>query len=192
MVSNVEDILKEEIKESGELKGKYPYIKVDASKLRDIILKLLKAFDEEVHVITITAVDYPDKGVLELNYELWIYPIKKPLIVKVEVPRDKPEVPSIVDFRAEIICEKGVYYVDQLGQTVSVADMGRMTYPRFLGAYKVNNRFYGFVRESLHHLVDCLLNEEKPMISPEDGLANTKVLIAILESVKNIGRRISI
>jgi len=98
VVSNVEDILKEEIKESGELKGKYPYIKVDASKLRDIILKLLKAFDEEVHVITITAVDYPDKGVLELNYELWIYPIKKPLIVKVEVPRDKPEVPSIVDF----------------------------------------------------------------------------------------------
>jgi len=132
-------------------------------------------------------------GIDTYDYVVAILRFKQGGMVVLESSWILPEgLPSIVDFRAEIICEKGVYYVDQLGQTVSVADMGRMTYPRFLGAYKVNNRFYGFVRESLHHLVDCLLNEEKPMISPEDGLANTKVLIAILESVKNIGRRISI
>lgn len=42
----------------------------------------------------------------------------------------------------------------------------------------------GFAIESILYFVDCVLNGKKPFITPEDGLINTKVLLAALESAR--------
>ena len=67
-------------------------------------------------------------------------------------------------------------------QRVSISTSRLHIYPSYLVTTEINNRFVGFVKESIHHVVECIIEEKQPIISPEDGLAVVKVLCAILES----------
>ena len=71
-------------------------IRVEKDKLREIVKELVSS-DEMIYLSTVSAVDYPEKGVIELNYFFWSVSEKKGIIIKVEVPRDKPEIDTITN-----------------------------------------------------------------------------------------------
>ncbi len=91
--------------------------------------------------------------------------------------------PSIVDFRAEFIGSKSTAFIDTTFQMIEYAGE-KYTYPRTYGASELNNRFFGFVKESIHNIIDSLLGVTEPYTSELDGLANIKILNAIEESYK--------
>lgn len=45
----------------------------------------------------ITAVDWPKKNIIEMVYHLYSYPLRHSFVVKAELPRDNPVIPSVVD-----------------------------------------------------------------------------------------------
>ncbi|MCR8433748.1 MAG: NADH-quinone oxidoreductase subunit C [Crenarchaeota archaeon] len=84
------------------------------------------------HLSTITGVDLPEQGVIELIYhlapvKLGEYPI---LALKTKVPRDKPEIETITDlFAIAIVYEREVY--DLLGvKFIGHAGLSRILLPR--------------------------------------------------------------
>ncbi len=70
--------------------------RVEKDKIKEVVKELL-SLDEMVYLSTISAVDYPDKGVMELNYFFWSVTEKKGIIIKVDVPRDNPVIETITD-----------------------------------------------------------------------------------------------
>ncbi|RLE89749.1 MAG: hypothetical protein DRJ49_01985 [Thermoprotei archaeon] len=100
--------------------------------------------------------------------------------------------PSMVEFSGEFIGTEGVAFVSTTYQGVSISTSKFHIYPSYLVAAEINNRFVGFVKESIHHVVDCIIGEKQPIISPEDGLAVVKVLCAILESSSSGGSVVTV
>ena len=75
---------------------KDPYFKVPADKWLDVA-KVMKsdpalAFD---FLNNVTAVDWLKQNRIDVVYHLWSYSKKHGAVVKVELPRDKPRVPSV-------------------------------------------------------------------------------------------------
>jgi Ni,Fe-hydrogenase III component G len=102
---------KENVVDSKIPKEKRIWVTVKADKLRDAVT-FIKEKEGLFHLSTITGVDYGEER--ELNYHF-----NRPNLVftiKVRVPSDKPEVPSITDIiNGATIFEREVY--DLLGVT---------------------------------------------------------------------------
>ncbi|RLE66429.1 MAG: hypothetical protein DRJ47_02480 [Thermoprotei archaeon] len=90
--------------------------------------------------------------------------------------------PSIVDFNMEIIGTRGAIYINNTFQSIAVANATRHYYPKPIVLEEVNGRFTGFVKESIFHFVDSLASKTEPLIKVKDGVENTRVLEAIVES----------
>ncbi len=73
------------------------HIVIDASRIREFVEKLVKEYNGEVYISSITPVDLIKEGVIEINYEFQVVPEKKFLVVKTRVPRDNSVIDSIVD-----------------------------------------------------------------------------------------------
>lgn len=67
---------------------------VDASELRKVVEAIV---GEEAYVSSISAVDLPKEGRIELNYVFWSVKRGAALVVKVSVDRANPVVPTISD-----------------------------------------------------------------------------------------------
>ena len=93
--------------------------------------------------------------------------------------------PSIVDFKMELIGEKAVINIDNTQQCINVSSQKNFYYPRYFTGYDINGRFTGFVKESIHHFIDCLLNDVESIVNIYDGLENTRILCSIIESAFN-------
>ena len=104
----------EVLQKFGEVKA-YPkknryYIEVSKDVLRDAIKSLIKAFDGDVYVCAIAAVDLIAQGLFELNYDIQVLKTREYVTIKVKIPRDKPVIPSISDmFEGVIPYENEVY-----------------------------------------------------------------------------------
>lgn len=87
------------------------------------------------------------------------------------------------DFRSEIIGSKGVYYsrlqVPEVSEMYAESGHRRFDYVTYLD---IRGHRYGFTLQSILYFVDCLLKDEQPFITLEDGLANTRILCAVAES----------
>lgn len=90
--------------------------------------------------------------------------------------------PCIVDFKVEIIGTKGATSIDTRFQGIEIAT-SKFEYPRYLTSSFINGKFYGFCKDSINHVIECLVAEKEPLIKPEDGLMNTKILCAITKSL---------
>ncbi len=90
--------------------------------------------------------------------------------------------PSIVDFKLELICSKGTITVDTQKQGVQLFGESTWSYPSFIRLYSIHGRIVGFLREALGHFVDCIAQDREPLVTVEDGLADVKILDAIRES----------
>lgn len=98
--------------------------------------------------------------------------------------------PTIVDFRTEIIGEKGVAYTNTTFQSVVIAGE-EYSYPAHFPIAELNERTVGFVRESIHHFIDSILTDSEPIVKPWDGVINTLILESITKSYKE-GKKIKI
>jgi len=143
-------------------------------------------FEDEVdYVYAVASRKYlKSRGVDTYDYVIAILEFKNGGRALLESAWILPEsLPSIVDFRAEILCEEGSIFIDDLCQGIEVASK-TYEYPRYAGGYVINEKYIGFTREAIHHAVDCLIEGREPIITPEDALANTKILCSIIESIE--------
>jgi len=106
------------------------WAEVPMEKIKDSI-RILKEKGYR-HLTTISGVDLPDEGVMELIYHL--APVKMdgyPLLcLKTRIPRDKPEIETITDiFTVAIVYEREVY--DLLGvKFIGHKGLSRILLPR--------------------------------------------------------------
>ena len=75
-----------------------PYVKVKSDRWHDVAKHLRDDAELRFDFLQcITAVDWPKKNIIEVVYHLWSYPLKHSFVVKAEVPRDNPVLPSVAD-----------------------------------------------------------------------------------------------
>ncbi|MCG5480797.1 Gfo/Idh/MocA family protein [Sinorhizobium alkalisoli] len=93
--------------------------------------------------------------------------------------------PSLVDFKIEFVGEKGQVQADPThnGGLRRIVD-GGLRYNDYIGITPTGEtRIGGFVLESIARFIDSVVRGTPLLADAEDGLANTKILAAIEESV---------
>jgi NADH-quinone oxidoreductase subunit C len=79
-----------------DLKAKDPSIAVTAESIRAVGTFLRDDPDLRFDVLTNqTGVDYKAKGLIQIVYHLYSYPHRHGIVLKVDVPRDTPVLPSV-------------------------------------------------------------------------------------------------
>jgi predicted dehydrogenase len=104
-----------------------------------------------------------------------------------------PDNPSLVDFKVELVGEKGQIQADPThnGGLRRIVD-GGLKYNDYIGVTPTGaTRVGGFVLESIARFVDSVLRDAPLLADARDGLANTKILAAIEESAAS-GRSVDI
>jgi predicted dehydrogenase len=100
--------------------------------------------------------------------------------------------PTVFDFKMEMVGSEGTMFVDvssnRMCQEFSsspvfpVSSTPGAVYPDVIGRTNIHGKPGGFAVESILHFVDCIANGRTPIVRPEDGVENTRVLVAIHES----------
>lgn len=95
------------------------------------------------------------------------------------------KLPTVFDFKIEVVGNKGTMYADlsthRASQKYTEADTG---YPDVFGRFNIHGKTQGFCVESIRHFIDCVRLDRTPHVSGDDGLAATKVILAMMESAK--------
>ena len=99
--------------------------------------------------------------------------------------------PALIDHKCEIIGSKGAVYLDPTHHRAFAKyteDTGA-GYPdtSFADMFitpEVYGRQLGFAVESIYHFVECLRDGKTPLTSGEDGLLNTRLILAAEESAR--------
>jgi NADH-quinone oxidoreductase subunit C len=77
---------------------KDPYFKVKPEDWLEVARQLRDDAVLQLDFLqNVTAVDWIKQGRFDLVYHLWSYPLRHGCVVKVEVPRDKPQLPSVAE-----------------------------------------------------------------------------------------------
>lgn len=97
-VKEIEDLLSSYIIKKDVVKPNRPVFYIDVNDLRKAVTLLKQRLgDEALYMSNIVGVDKMAEGVIEVNYFIHIIPIANTIVIKVAVPRDKPQVPSLID-----------------------------------------------------------------------------------------------
>jgi predicted dehydrogenase len=92
--------------------------------------------------------------------------------------------PSIVDFKLEVVGEKGAMYFDPTPERLLKLTGERASTVDTYAVVPVHGRTVGFAVESIRHFADCLLTGRRPMVGFEDGREVTRLVLAVEESVR--------
>lgn len=92
--------------------------------------------------------------------------------------------PSVVDFKLRLVGTKGSASVDTTHNRALEKYTDRVVFPDVLGLPAVFGHQKGFAVESIRYFADCIINDWEPTPTGEDGLRNTAVICAALESVE--------
>jgi predicted dehydrogenase len=93
--------------------------------------------------------------------------------------------PSLIDLKCELVGDKGAFYIDGSHHRALEIQTGeRSEYPDVLVMPTVFEQLVGFSYQSIRHFVDCVVNDQPPMATGEDGLAATRVICAMEESAR--------
>jgi predicted dehydrogenase len=101
---------------------------------------------------------------------------------------------SLGEFRAEILCEKGMHNVqfNTNDSCVTYAeDAGRGHLRDLYAENVVYGKLKGFCYDSIIHFVECVETGTKPMVSGIDGVENTRTLEAMSRSLQ-IGQPVEV
>ena len=105
---------------------------------------------------------------------------------------------SLIDHRFQVIGGKGVAYLDAThGPAVAKytsktpAGFPDAPFPDMFVTPEVHGRQVGFAVESIYHFVECIRDGKRPLTSGEDGLLNTRLILAAEESART-GRPVEI
>ncbi len=106
--------------------------------------------------------------------------------------------PSLIDHQCEIIGTKGVMYLDlthhrALAKYTAKTPGGfpDASFPDLFITPEIHGKQMGFSVESMYHFVECLRDGKKPLTSGEDGLLNTRLIVAAEESARR-GRPVTL
>ncbi|MGC8843709.1 MAG: Gfo/Idh/MocA family protein [bacterium] len=91
--------------------------------------------------------------------------------------------PSIVDFKFQIIGEKGKIEIDGSNQGIEIAEE-KFRYPFVNDKRELYGERWGFVYIPIWYFLNCVAKGEKPRITPEEGVLVTKVIETIESSLK--------
>ena len=89
--------------------------------------------------------------------------------------------PYMVDHYVKINGSKGITYVDNRKQGLEKYGE-RAEYPSSLATETLDGCGKGFAYDSIYHFLDCVLNDKEPISNEYDGLMNTALICAILDS----------
>jgi predicted dehydrogenase len=92
--------------------------------------------------------------------------------------------PSVVDFKMRLVGTQGSATVDTTHNRTLECYTGRVAFPDVLGLPKIFGQQQGFAVESIKHFADCVIHDKEPMLSGQDGLANTAIVCAALKSAE--------
>jgi predicted dehydrogenase len=90
------------------------------------------------------------------------------------------------DFRAEIVCEKGMHNVEFNTNNACCTyteENGRGRTRDLYAENIVYGKLKGFVYDSIIHFVECVDSGEKPIVNGIDGVENTRTLEAMSKSI---------
>ena len=90
-------------------------IEIDHSNLKNVAKELVRRFGVEgVILSTIVGTDFPKDGKIRVDYFINIVPIKRYVVLRTFIPRDNPQIDSLIDvFKASLSGECETY--DLLG-----------------------------------------------------------------------------
>jgi predicted dehydrogenase len=93
--------------------------------------------------------------------------------------------PALVDHRAEIIGTDGVVHLDpHYSGTIAKytehtpAGFPQVSLPDMFVGPRVQGKSVGFAPRSIDHFVECIRDGKTPVTSGEDGLMNTRIILA--------------
>jgi predicted dehydrogenase len=99
--------------------------------------------------------------------------------------------PSLIDHKCEIIGSQGVIYIDPTHgaaiakyTTKTPAGFPDAEYPDMFITPEIHGRQMGFGVEPMYHFIECLRDGKPPLTSGEDGLLNTKLIVAAEQSAR--------
>ena len=92
--------------------------------------------------------------------------------------------PSVVDFKVMLLGDKGK--IDACGdyQALTISS-DKVRWPFTLGLQEIQGKKTGFFKESILHFIDSLCEGKQPYCSGKDGLAVTKIINSIIESIES-------
>lgn len=91
--------------------------------------------------------------------------------------------PSIFELKCECIGAQGAFYIDGSHHGAQKIT-ARTTYPDALVAPEIHGRPVGFAAESIRHFAECVLEGRSPLVDGHDGLAVTRLVLAMEESAR--------
>jgi len=92
--------------------------------------------------------------------------------------------PTIAMRCLEIVGEKGCIFIDtNRHRALEIYTNLEWNFP-WIFSGEVYGKYIGADRESISHFIKCIIQDKEPLASGEDGLAVTKILCAIQESLE--------
>ncbi len=93
--------------------------------------------------------------------------------------------PSLFDLKCEVIGTEGAVYIDASHHR-ALETYGRTKgdYPDLFVCPELRGQVKGFALESIRDFVDCIVEDRPPLCTLADGLAVTKVILAVHESAE--------
>jgi predicted dehydrogenase len=92
--------------------------------------------------------------------------------------------PNIVDFKLRCIGSAGSATVDTTHNRTLEQYGEKAAYRDVLGMVNVFGEQQGFALESIHYFADCVIANQPPRVTGADGLHNTAIICAALESAR--------
>jgi predicted dehydrogenase len=127
---------------------------------------VLKAMGIDTHD-TMTAMVTFDNGAVACFETSWILP---------------ESLPYIVDHYVKLIGSKGTTYVDMRDRGLQkFTDKGEYVH----SSETMDGYGRGFPYDSIYHFLECIMDDKQPINNETDGLMNTMILCAMLESAES-------
>ena len=64
------------------------------------------------------------------------------------------------------------------------AGWDNIAYPDTMVNPTVHGKIVGLATESIRHFIDCIWNDQEPIVTGEDGLRATEIILAVEESTR--------
>jgi len=92
------DSLKEYVIKSYTMKPNRVVVEVEASKIRDIFVKLVEVLGKgSFYLATIEGTDLPEKNLIRIDYFINSFKHDTYLVLRAYMPRENPVIPSVID-----------------------------------------------------------------------------------------------
>lgn len=115
----------------------------------------------------VTIMEFKDGSIASLESN-WVLPEKRP---------------TILDSGLKVVGTAGSVDISSKNQGIEVTDSEGHTFPDLTYFPVVSGRTVGALRESLRHMVECVIHDRTPVVSGDDGLKALGLALSIRQSI---------